>query len=260
MKLIDIFDQIQEQMHADLRKTRAALEHPGMKGLAFEDIFRGFLREYLPNSLDVSTGILIDADGNSSRQLDVIVSDAAKTPIFYRSETTRVIPVECAYAVIEVKANLATQDLVAAFENMHSVRSLQKRAFVKPSGAVFTVSNLYGQEWDIRPVMYFIFAFDSRDLAQVAAALDRMHRENSLSETRRIDTVCVLEKGVICNQLQTGEFNALPEPGSDLFTCETHRALLLFYVLMSRYLFQTYMPDFRITDYLGQLQFGPGDG
>src|SRR5450759_5104847 len=107
-------------MRADLRKARVALPNPGLKGSSFEETLRQFMRTYLPQSLDISTGILIDADGSSSRQLDVIISDAAKTPVFYRSGDIRVVPVECAYAVIEVKAHLSGQDLKAAFDNMLS--------------------------------------------------------------------------------------------------------------------------------------------
>jgi len=60
-------------MRADFDETRKASEHSGFKGESFEEHFRSFLRKYLPKSLDISTGILVDAKGNSSRQLDVII-------------------------------------------------------------------------------------------------------------------------------------------------------------------------------------------
>lgn len=91
-----IFDEVAEQMRSDLRIARVALQHPGLKGASFETTFRRFLRQYLPKNLDVSTGVLVDARGNpASRQMDVIISDAAKTPIFYLSGDIRVVPIEC---------------------------------------------------------------------------------------------------------------------------------------------------------------------
>jgi hypothetical protein len=255
MDIVNIFDEVAGQMRSDLKKARTVLQHPGLKGASIEETIRTFLREYLPKSLDISTGTAIDSTGNYSRQLDVIISDAFKTPIFYRSGQNRVIPIECIYAVIEVKTYLGTRELNDAFENMRSVRRLQKKAYVKPSGDIIWKSNLYGREWDIIPTNYFVFTFDSSDLKKLAAFLDQLHQEASLPEWSRIDTICVLDKGVICNRLANGKFNALPEPNSQLFVCQTNRSLLLFYSLIGRYLFQARMPDFLFTDYLGQLRF-----
>lgn len=255
MNIANIFDEVAEQMRSDLKKARSALQHPGLKGASFEEVFRTFLREYLPRSLDISTGILVDALGNSSRQLDIIISDTTKTPIFYRSGETRVIPNEGAFAVIEVKSHLDLQELERSFENIRSVRLLQKTAYVEQDGAIKYVDKLYGREWEIWPVNYYIFAFSSIDLISLANSLDQMHKKFSLPEWSRVDSICVLDKGVICNQLEDGRFNALPEPNSRLFVCQTTRALLLFYSLTSRYLYQARLPNLRFTDYLGQLRF-----
>src|SRR2546425_386352 len=108
MNLHEIFDNVARRMRADFEEAHVAMNHPGLKGNAVEESFRQFLRDYLPKALDISTGILVDSEGNQSRQLDVIISDAAKTPIFYRSGETRIIPIECAYSVIEVKSFLDT--------------------------------------------------------------------------------------------------------------------------------------------------------
>jgi hypothetical protein len=92
MKLSDIFDNVSRQMQLDFDQARAAITHPGLKGSAFEEAFREFLRRYLPRKLDVLQGIIVDAQGKSSKQLDVIVCDSASTPVFYESGDTRVVP------------------------------------------------------------------------------------------------------------------------------------------------------------------------
>jgi len=241
-------------MKADFQETRAALQHPGLKGASLEEILRQFLRQYLPQRLNVSTGILVDSLGHHSRQLDIIISDAHKTPIFYQSGETRVIPIECAYAVIEVKARLSPSELESIYENMRSVRTLQKQSFVQHPLRMMV--STYGGQWEIWPVNYFVFAFESSELMSLAEWIRSKHVADSAPWHQRIDTVCVLEKGVICNQTVKGMFDALPQPGANLFVCPTQRALLLFYALLSTLLNQAWLPDIQIVHYLGKMEFG----
>jgi hypothetical protein len=75
--------------------------------------------------------------------------------------------------------------------------------------------------------------------------------------------LCVLNKGVIANSsIEEGKaspLTALPYPSSQLVGFATSRALLLFYTLISHYLHQAYMPNFRISDYTSPLDFTPGN-
>jgi hypothetical protein len=87
------FDNISKKMQLDFDEIRNVMRHPGEKGTSIEDTFREFLKKYFPNSLDISTGFIIDSSGNESRQLDVIISDGAKAPIFYEDSTKRILPV-----------------------------------------------------------------------------------------------------------------------------------------------------------------------
>ena len=255
MNIAGIFDEVARRMRSDFEEARKAVSQPGLRGESLEETFRTFLKEYLPRSLDISTGLLVDANGKSSCQLDVIISDSAKTPIFYRRGNTRVIPVECAYAVIEVKANLDANKLDRVFQNMKSVRNLKKNAYVKPAGAIIRSVNLYGRKWDIWPINYYVFAYDSIELMRLAEHIHARHEGEKLPEHSRIDTVCVFNKGVICNQLKDGKFDALPQPGSKLCVRKTTQSLLLFYALTSRYFNQAWLPNFRFTDYLGKMTF-----
>lgn len=254
MRIEEVFNEVSHKMRADLRKARGALSHAGMKGASAEDTFRSFLRDYLPRSVDISPGVLVDARGNVSRQLDVIISDAAKTPVFFKNGEDRVIPVECAYAVIEVKSRLDAKELEGAFKNMLSVRNLEKTAYYKPLMPVLT--RVYGKEWDILPVSFFVFAFESTDPIQLGHKLNTLHQQHALPEWSRIDCVCVLNKGVLFNLDPNGTMDALPEPGSKLIFTETDNSLLLFYSLISRYFSQATMPDFNLTPYLGEMTFG----
>ena len=141
-------------MRSDFEYAQAAIKHRGLKGKANEEIFRTFLSEYLPGSLGISTGELIDANGNVSKELDVIIYDREKTPILYRNAITQIIPVECVYAVIEVKSRLTTYELEKTYQNMKMVRNLEKTAYVEPSGPIIVKDELYGSKWNIWPINY----------------------------------------------------------------------------------------------------------
>jgi len=260
MNIAELFEEVANKMRADVEAARKALTHSGLKGAQFEEVFRRFLRDYLPAALDISTGQIVDSTGAISRQLDVIISDSARTPILYRSSQARVVPAECVYTVIEVKAHLDTRDLDEALTNMDSVRSLQKRAYYSdPDPVIVRTVSVYGKEWSIWPIQYFLFAYDSISVQSLAQHLITRYRETSAPSERRIDMICVLDKGVICNYLPDGTVDACPVPGSFVYGCETKKALLLFYTLASRYFSQAWLPNFRFRDYLGEMQFGPAE-
>lgn len=254
MNIAELFYEVANKMRADVETARKALTHPGLKGVEFEEVFRRFLRDYLPGNLEVSTGQLVDSCGAVTRQIDVIVSDRAKTPIFYRSSQARVIPVECVYAVIEVKARLDTPELDNALANMDSVRSLQKLAYQPEYPLVRSVS-IYGKQLPIWPVMYFLFAYEGIDLQTLADNLAARQMNRPLD--RRIDMVCVLDQGVICNcPPDQSMYTCVPTPGSLLAPVRTRKSLLLFYTLASGPLNQVWLPTFQFANYLGQMTFG----
>lgn len=258
--LRDLFDDVADQMRLDMRSARTASDHPTHRGDALEHAFRTFLKKYLPNSLDVSHGVLIDSEGRRSKQLDVIVSDAGRTPIFFQSGEIRVIPVECAYAVFEVKSHLDGRELQRVFANLESVKQLRKKAYYYDKNArVKTRRNAYGRSWDILPVHYFAFALSSIGLAPIGGAMIKYAIEKQARPWDRLASVCVLDKGVICNVTTAGEFDALPDLTSDLNMTETSRSLLLFYTLIAHHLFQASMPPMQVAPYLGDMEFGGPD-
>jgi len=253
MKIEEVFEEVSAQMRSDFDKSKSALSHAGLKGSSNEEIVKLFLKQYLPKNLEISTGLVVDSKGGVSRQLDIIIHDAAKTPIFFQSADTRVIPVECVYAVIEVKAYLDKSELEKSFQNMRSVKELEKVAFFQPNSEIIETKNLFGKEWSHWPVTHFVFAFDSPGLDSVLSNLQGL--ESGLEVHKRIDTVCILGKGVILNQASDGALTALPTPDTRLMASLTDKQLLLFYTLISIVLNQANMNPFNIHPYLGEIRF-----
>lgn len=257
MNLGKLFDEVSKKMNNDMNETRKAIDkHAGIKGASFEEIFRTFLRKYLPKAFDISTGFIVDSNGKQSRQLDVIISDAMRTPVFYEKGETRIFPVECVYAVIEVKAKLEASDLDGILENMLSVRRLTKKAYrSEPSyNPAFTAFPIYGKEdWEGYPINYFVFAFDSSDLKSLASILNEKHKERKLPLWSRIDGICVGRKGMITNivnQPNLGIFYPLPQPNSQLVAEKAKRPLLWFYEMLMDCLSVAELHNFSLIQYM----------
>ncbi len=253
MKIDSVFEAIKRQMEAELEAVRYAITHAGVKGTINEDVVKKFLRNYLAENLAIESGFLIDSSGGVSKQLDIIIFDKNKTPSFFMATGIRVIPIECAYAVIEVKTNLNGQALLECIENMKSVKSLVKQGFYRDS-LIESGFTLYGQNFRDWPVMYFIFCFESNDLKTIATNL-KTHL-SSLPIEKRIDSIFSLEKGFLGNLTTDGHIDAIPASNSKFVRIEQNH-LLLFYTLLSRYLNQAKMDNFNFNPYVKHLAFIP---
>lgn len=242
----DIFKSVSDSMKAELNGARCIV-HPGEKGQINEKTFRDFLIKYLPKSLEVSTGIVIDTKGGRSKQLDIIISDASKTPVFYEKvdgdKKIRIVPIECVYAIIEVKTRLTNQEINDCLENMKSVKTLEKKAYVLPPQNLRINIKQYSKEWEIWPVNYYVFAYEGDNLQKLLNYLSGKFEENHLPVHLRIDSICILNRGLITNWMPNiSKFEALPEDCSDLVAVQTEDSLLFFYLITSKWFFQTYLP------------------
>lgn len=123
--------QIYEQLGRLLLTKEGQSEligHNLEKGLGNEQALRELLSGILPRCYGVAKGKLVNTEGAMSRQLDVIIYDANHCPTLFSDEhRNQIIPVEGAYAVLEVKSTLKSSDLGDAFETLASVSSLLPR-------------------------------------------------------------------------------------------------------------------------------------
>lgn len=256
MDLEKVFEHMSKKMNIEWDRIRESLSHSGLKGTSLEKEFKKFLRDYLPKSIEISSGQIVDSNGKQSKQIDIILHDSQKTPYMYDEDDTQVIPIECVYAVIEVKSNIDSTKLVQSiFENMKSVKDLEKISYVKPQGAVQNFVKIYGKEWDIWPVHYFVFALDSMKLVTIGDELERLNKDESRDVEKRIDCVCVLNKGVLLNKFKDEKLSAFPEEGSSMIASLTTKPLLFFYRLISGHLYQVTMPPFQIEMYLKDVRY-----
>ena len=161
-KMIDLkelFGSMQQEMLASLQVNRAFISHRGSMGDATEERWIEFLNTYLPDRYDVDKAIVIDAQGNVSDQIDIVVYDNLYTPFIFNKDGFKYVPAESVYAVFEVKQDLEGNIEYAA-DKVESVRRLQRtsidmvssgrvskaRLLTKIIGGILTTTNSYAKQ------------------------------------------------------------------------------------------------------------------
>jgi hypothetical protein len=127
--LKSLFGGLQSQMIATLSTNRDFITHPGSKGDSLENAWIEWLRKYLPNRYSVDKAIVIDHEGNTSHQIDIVIYDNWFTPFIFSQNGFHYIPSEGVYAVFEVKPNIGDSsdgktNIEYAGEKIESVRKL----------------------------------------------------------------------------------------------------------------------------------------
>lgn len=166
VELKQLFAGLQSQMVSQLSTNRKFIEHPGSKGDALENAWIEWLQKYLPNRYSVDKAIVIDHNGNTSHQMDIVIYDNWFTPFVFSQNGFHYVPAEGVYAVFEVKpdikgnvksGNKKINHIRYASEKIASVRTLQRtstsmissgsqqpaRALTKIVGGILATTNGY---------------------------------------------------------------------------------------------------------------------
>lgn len=106
------------------------------------------------------------------------------------------------------------------------------------------------------PINYFLFAYESTNPEKLVKQIEALHNKHDLPLHSRIDNICILNKGVVCNWNKENKIISLPEVESKLGFVETDTALLLFYTLIMQFLNQAQLPNFNFTNYIENIDLG----
>jgi hypothetical protein len=123
--LRDLFVSLQRQMTEHLDTNRKVLFHATTKGDATELHWAESISKFLPARYQVAKAFVIDADGNASQQLDLVIFDRQYCPLLFNQDGAHYIPAESVYAVFEVRPSLNKANLEYAGEKIASVRRLR---------------------------------------------------------------------------------------------------------------------------------------
>lgn len=116
----------QEVLTVQLKLSSESITHDGVMGEVNEQHFIHTLRKYLPKRYAAYSGIVIDSNGATSDQIDIVIYDNLYTPTLLDQQAHRFIPAESVFCVLEVKPTINKKYLEYAGNKAKSVRDLER--------------------------------------------------------------------------------------------------------------------------------------
>lgn len=176
----------QEKMRADLEEVRTVQDHPTAKGDGTELHWLEMLQRRLPARYRAEKAFVIDADGNRSEQIDIVIHDRQFCPVLLDTKGGMHVPAESVYAVIEVKQDLTKAQILYAGEKIGSVRRLRRTSaeFVHATGRSRTTP---------KPILGGILTYESGWSPPLGAAFAATLSASPVDD--RVDLGCALCDG-----------------------------------------------------------------
>ncbi len=116
----------QKVLACQLELSKKSITHDGVMGEVNEQLFISLFAKYLPNRYNISSGIVIDSNGKTSDQIDMVIYDRQYTPALLDQHNHRFIPAEAVYCILEAKPKIDKTYLEYASRKAQSVRRLTR--------------------------------------------------------------------------------------------------------------------------------------
>jgi hypothetical protein len=116
----------QKGLEHDLDRAIATVPHNGVLGSIGEQCWIKMLKKYLPRRYEVNSAFVIDSEGHTSEQIDVVVYDPQYTPTLLGQESHFYVPAEAVYAVFDAKQKINKELLIETAKKAESVRRLKR--------------------------------------------------------------------------------------------------------------------------------------
>ncbi len=188
--MLQLFKGMQTEMAATLELGRNCITHNGEMGEAAEESWRKWLKTYLPGRYEVDKAIVVDCDGNTSDQIDIVIYDRQYSYFVFKHEQFKYVPAESVYAVIEVKQDLTKAHLDYAGSKAESVRRLRRTSVEIPFAA-----GRYRPK-PLHTIIAGLITLESNWADPLGDSLRKNLRK--LEKEKRIDIGCALKNGSFC--------------------------------------------------------------
>jgi hypothetical protein len=143
----------------DLVNRTKELQGPSRLNLLhgeLKELFIGvILKKFLPSSLGVGSGTVINMNGTRGNQTDVIVYDSRILPPFIQEQHLGVYPIETVVAAIEVKTLLSRRGIEQAKKAASAANDILDEEI--------QLLRERGFNWPMRPPVYAVFGFRMGD-------------------------------------------------------------------------------------------------
>lgn len=171
--------------------------HSASKGMVRETIVSKVIRPFLPLRYGLSGGEAFDSEGNTSKQLDLVVYDAVFSYLVPYTDNYIQFPCESVYGNIEIKSKLNEEEFKKAVINIESLKSL-KREDSNQLTLTPQAQTVYGSK-PKKCNKYFgiIFAYNSVKVESVMSYLESL---NPMPASHRPNAIVLYDKKTIIIQ------------------------------------------------------------
>jgi hypothetical protein len=151
------------------------------------------LGNYLPKRYQAARAHVIDSEGNSSRQIDVLIFDRQYSPFIFKIEGGTYVPAESVYAVFEVKQTINSSHICYAQDIVASVRALHRTSLPIPhAGGTYPPKPL-------APIIGGLLTFESDWQPPLG---DSLLNTLNTDHPCRLDLGCVASHGLFSNDAE----------------------------------------------------------
>jgi len=125
MKFIEALRSSTSKLYSELEDSKL-YGHSGDKGEFREQIISKLLRQFLPSCYGLKSGEVFSQDGESSKQIDIVIYDTVYSHVLFKDKSNSLFPCESVYGEIEVKSNLSSDELDKSIDNIASLKNLKR--------------------------------------------------------------------------------------------------------------------------------------
>lgn len=140
----DWVQSISDMIKISAKVGSSVSNHSTILGDARESFIRDILENFLPSSIVIGSGQIIDQYGGRSKQIDIVIY-RRDFPVLQTFGSADVYLVEGVLATIEVKSMLDKDNLEMALNNVKSVKDLRPK-FVGPSLSYALATYFYKED------------------------------------------------------------------------------------------------------------------
>lgn len=256
MRLNSTFEKISRKFAIEFDELAKEVAHRQSAGEAREAALVNLLRKNLPSRVGVEQGgFVIDALGNESAEIDVVIYDKSVGTVFNVIEGEKYFPCETVIAVGEVKTNVdSNATLTDALEKLKSVKSLDRsnrgsnRVVIGPGIAqgwiTFDPQNNYKDQ-----IFGFIFTSSTMSRSTVISKIQEYNATNS--RQHRMNLFCAFNKFLISYETPES-LNPNPMKATYLYCTtddEVRDLLLLFYCILASFVDEAHIARPNFFDY-----------
>lgn len=156
-----------------------SIHHNGLKGTFREYSLSNFLKDFLPNTYGVGSGLIQDSIGNQSPETDLLIWKKNELPPIIINESKGIYPLESCFCFFEIKSEITATNIKDAVQKSEKLNQLK------------FLTNYNNPQIRLTKI-FFAYKSDSDTIDE----LKRFHKySNKPYDEPPYDAICVVGKG-----------------------------------------------------------------